>query len=266
MTGPNQTPIGTMMCTQNQPTQNVNCLTRKVSFVFYCAPLDESNSMYEAAYGSGDVTHRAITSSASYLNNLPFVVVDADTNQVIYPYNNANGQTAAFGPKVHSNTLHDGARWVHSLPPINIPNHVNRIALHIANDAYQGYRRFQLFPWTVPNSAHCRVNVYELRSDLQERFSDANQLGQSPAENTLAAKPGAADEYYGYLNGDVWLSISHEFTDQEITRLCPPETLSRTAQGGGNTERLDVNWTVVLQPIYGAGVNSRSMACGYTQL
>ncbi|WP_128594469.1 hypothetical protein [Paraburkholderia kirstenboschensis] len=233
MTGPNQAPIGTMMCGPNMPTQVAQCMTRKVSFTFYCAPRDDldDNQIYHGAYDT-DVTHRGVTDSAPYLTGMPYVLVDADTHAVIYPYNSAEGRTATFPANVSMNTLQDGQRFRHSLPPINIPDHVTRIALHMANDAYLSHRNFQLFAWTVPDAAHSKVHVYEVRSDLQGRFAERNQLGTPPAENTLAVKPGTADEYHGYLNGDVWLSISHEFTDDEITRLCPPETLSRALLPG----------------------------------
>ncbi|MGE8160936.1 hypothetical protein ACQKRQ_12300 [Paraburkholderia sp. NPDC080076] len=321
MTGPNQTPIGTMMCGPNMPTQTAQCMTRKVSFTFYCAPRDDSgNPLYNAVYPNDD-THKGVTDSAPYLNGMPYVVVDADTHAVIYPYNSTDGRTATFPAKVSTNTLHDGQRFKHSLPPINIPDHVTRIALHIANDAHAQHRNFQLFAWTMPDAAHTKVHVYEVRSDLQERFSIENHFGAPPAENTLGLKPGTTDEYQGYLNGDLWLRISHEFTDDEITRLCPPETLTRSLlpgqhpaapqgsagnaippvppaaapgtqgvqpnqqtyagpvpggphpasplpqaqpqtslQAAGNTQSLNVNWREVLQPIYGAGAGSRSMA------
>ena len=267
MTGPIQSPIGTMACAQNQPTQDANCMTRKVSFVFYCAPLDQSNPMYSAVYGN-DTSHRGVTDSASYLTGLPYVMVNADTNDVIYPYNSTNGATARFPAKVAlpgSASLHDGSRWVHSLPPINIPDHVTRIALHIASDAYRENREFQLFPWTVPDSAHSKVHIYEVRSDLQNTFAERNPPLQNLSENTLAAKPGVDNEYYGYLNGDLWLKISPEYDDPAITHLCPPETLSRAAlhgQGIGqqDNEQVAVDWMTILQPIYTAGANSRSMA------
>ncbi|WOD18753.1 hypothetical protein [Paraburkholderia kirstenboschensis] len=306
------------------PTQIAQCMTRKVSFIFYCAPRDDQhlNPMYHAMY-SNDDTRTGVTDSAPYLTGMPYVLVDADTHAVIYPYNSTNGRTATFPNKeqMNPNALQDGLRFMHSLPPVNIPDHVTRIALHIANDAYLSHRNFQLFAWTVPDAAHSKVHVYEVRSDLQRRFAERNQLDTPPAENTLAVKPGTADEYHGYLNGDVWLSISHEFTDDEITRLCPPETLSRALlpgqhpvapqgtagnaiapvppaaapgmqavqliqqtyagpitgvphpplpvpqphpptppQTAGNTQSLPVDWVAVLQPIYGAGAGSRSMA------
>jgi len=71
-----------------------------------------------------------------------------------------------------------------------------------------------------------------MRTDLQDRFATENQLGSVPAENSVAAKPGVDNEYFCYLNGDLWLGISHEFTDAEITQLCPPETISRATLGG----------------------------------
>jgi hypothetical protein len=267
MTDQNQNPIGTMMCGQNQPTQNVQCMTRKVSFVFYCAPLDQGNPMYNAVYGT-DMSHRGITDSASYLSGLPYVVVNADTNDVIYPYNSPNGATARFPAKVAlpgNASLHDGSRWVHSLPPINIPDHVARVALHIASDAYREHRRFQLFPWTVPDAAHSKVHIYEVRSDLQDAFVSRNPPLANLPENTFAAKQGTDNEYYGYLNGDLWLQISPEYNDAAITLLCPSETLTRTALQGQvvgqqNSEQAVVDWMTVLQPIYATGANSRSMA------
>ncbi|AJX14650.1 hypothetical protein [Burkholderia ubonensis] len=264
MTNSNISPVGTMMCGADQPTQDAQCMARKISFIFYCAPRDDGgrNPMYTAIYGH-DATYTGVTDSASYLTGLPYVVVDADTHKVIYPYDGANGKTAKFGAKTSSNGLHDGTRNVHALPPINIPNDVTRIALHIANDAFHKHRNFQLFSWVVPSSAHSKVHIYEMRSDLQDRFSTENQLGSTPAENSIVAKPGASDEYFGYLNGDLWLKLSHEFTDDEIAQLCPPETLSRTAIGssaqGGSPQSVTVDWSTTLRPIYGAGENSRSM-------
>jgi hypothetical protein len=253
-----------MACGVDQPTQSAQCLSRKISFVFYCAPRDDGNRnpLYTAAYGH-DATHTGVTDSASYLTGLPYVVVDADTSKVIFPYDSTHGKTAKFGAKTSSSGLHDGTRNVHTLPPINIPNDVTRIALHIANDAFEQHRKFQLFPWTVPDAAHSTVHVYEMRTDLQDRFSTANQLGDTPSENSIAAKPHATNEYFGYLNGDLWLKISHEFTDDEITRLCPTETLSRpplggSEQAGGPPQSVSVDWATALQPIYGAGQNSRS--------
>jgi len=225
MANSNSTPVGTMICGPDQPTQDAHCTTRKVSFVFYCAPRDDGgrNPIYTAVYGH-DAMHVGVSDSQSYLTGLPYVVVDADTKNVIYP---TDTETRAFMAPASSSALHDGARFVYVLPPINIPNNVSRIALHIANDAYKKHRSFQLFPWEVPNSAHSKVHIYEIRTDLQERFSTENQLGGVPAENSIAAKPGVTDEYFCYLNGDLWLEISHEFTNDEIAQLCPAETLSR---------------------------------------
>jgi len=233
MANANNTPVGTMICGPNQPTQDAHCTTRKVSFVFYCAPRDDGNRnpIYTAVYGR-DATNTGVTDSASYLANLPYVVVDADTKNVIYPPANSPSKFAVFGNHTSSSGLHDGTRNVHTLPPINIPDNVSRIALHIANDAYKKHQSFQLFPWSVPSAAHSKVHVYEIRTDLQEKFSTENQLGAVPAENTIAAKPGVTDEYFCYLNGDLWLEISHEFTNDEITQLCPPETLSRAMHSG----------------------------------
>jgi hypothetical protein len=245
-------------------TQDAHCPTRKVTFVFYCAPLDDGNPMYKLVYGT-DASHKGITDSAPYLTHLPYVLIDADTNDVISPTDSSNGKTATFPAKVHlaGSSLRDGTRWTHTLGPINIPDSVTRIALHIANDAYQDRRNFQLFPWTVPQAAHSKVHIYELRSDLQSTFADQNHL-DNLADNTLAAKPGAADEYFGYLNGDLWLSLSHEFTSDEITSLCPPQSLSRTVlqgqtTGQQTTEQRAVDWATVLAPIYASGAGSRSM-------
>ena len=152
-----------------------------------------------------------------------------------------------------------------------------------------------MFPWTVPDVAHIKVHIYEIRADLQDKFSTENSLGSTPAENEIVAKPGATNEYFGYLNGDLWLKLSHEFTDDEITRLCPPETLSRptlgssapsgsappqSATAGGTIpqgadqngvtpqnvaqsvaapQSVAIDWATTLQPIYSAGVDSRSM-------
>jgi hypothetical protein len=272
MTNPDSTPVGTMVCGANQPTQNAQCMTRKVSFVVYCAPRDDGNRnpIYTAVYGH-DATHTGVTDSASYLTGLPYVVVDADTRKVIYPYDSTHGKTAKFGVKTSSSGLHDGTRNVHTLPPINIPNDTKRIALHIANDAFEQHRSFQLFPWTVPDVAHSKVNIYEMRTDLQDRFSTENQLGNTPAENDIQIKPAATDEYFCYLNGDLWLKISHEFTNDEITRLCPPETLTRassgsSAQSGGSTQSVSVDWATTLQPIYESGENSRSFASFSVQI
>jgi hypothetical protein len=233
MANSNSTPVGTMICGQGQPLQDAHCTTRKVSFIFYCAPRDDGgrNPIYTAVYGH-DAARTGVTDSASYLSNLPYVVVDADTKSVIYPPANSPSKLAVFGNRTSSSGLHDGTRNVHALPPINIPDNVSRIALHIANDAYPQHRSFMLFPWNVPNAAHSKVHVYEIRTDLQDRFTTENQLGNVPAENSIAPKPGEDNEYFCYLNGDLWLQISHEFTNAEIPQLCPPETLSRAVLGG----------------------------------
>jgi hypothetical protein len=266
MTHQNNAPVGTMTCGVDQPTHDAQCSARKVSFIFYCAPRDDGgrNPIYTTIHGHNS-NLIGVTDSASYLTKLPYVFVDADTDKVIYPYDSTNGKTAEFGRETSSNTLHDGMRRIHNLPPINIPNDVTRIALHIGNDAYVHHRKFKLFPWALPNSPHSKVHIYEIRTDLQDRFAIENQLGSPPRENTIAAKPGAADEYFSFLNGDLWLSISHEFTDTEITRLCPPETLSRAMpqQRGsllneGTHQTIDVDWATGLQPIYTSGQSSRS--------
>jgi hypothetical protein len=265
MTDSSQNLIDSIPSGQNMPTQQVTVANRIVTFVFYCAPRDDNNlnPMYTAVYGH-DASHTAVTDSASYLTGLPYVVVDADTMRVIYPYDSTHGKTAKFGQKTSLNSLHDGTRNVHTLPAIHIPYNVQRIALHIANDAFQENRRFRLFPWIVPDVAHSKVHIYEMRTDLQSAFSSGNNLGSTPAENVIAAKPGFANEYFGYLNGDLWLKTSHEFTDNEISQLCPPEMLTRSvlgnsAQDSGNTQSVSIDWAHTLQPIYNAGVGSRSM-------
>jgi len=204
---------------------------------------------------------------------MPYVVVDADTKKVIWPMPSSHKEYDAIQLVSSTSALHDGQRKVHTLPPIHIPDNVIRIALHVANDAYHYRRDFQLFPWTVSDAPHSKVHIYELRSDLKRRFIDANNL-QTPPDNALVAKPNVTGEYYGCLDGDLWLRISHEFTNGDITRLCPPETLSRNppastqAQAGaaqqtaapGNVEQVQVDWLTTLAPIYAAGEGSRSMA------
>ena len=261
-----------------------------VSFTIYCAPLDAPNPMYAYVHPN-DTSLRGVTDSASYLMRMPYVVVDADTKKVIYPIANANGQVAQIQAVSSASSFHDGVRKVHALPAIHIPDNVSRIALHIANDAFHYNRNFQLFPWTVPNVAHSKVRIYELRSDLKNRFSSVNNL-PAPTDNALVAIPDIQNEYFGYLDGDLWLSISHEFSDHDITRLCPPETLSRNVLAGslgqnqqasappsvtggasssapapvaqsqiaGNMEQLHVDWLSALAPIYASGNGSRSMA------
>ncbi|CAD6560529.1 hypothetical protein LMG27952_07159 [Paraburkholderia hiiakae] len=234
MTGSTPNPVGSMSSGQNMPTQQVTVISRLVSFVIYCAPRDDHglNPMYTTLYG-GDDRHTGVTDSASYLNNMPYVIVDADTKKVIYPTPSSHKEFEKIQSVSSTNTLRDGQRKMHALPPIHIPDDVSRIALHIANDSFHYSRTFQLFPWTVPDVAHSKVHIYELRSDLRERFSSQNHL-PNPSDNTLAAKPGAAAEYFGYLDGDLWLRISHEFTDSDITRLCPPETISRNLLAGAS--------------------------------
>jgi hypothetical protein len=250
---------------QNMPTQQVTVANRMLTFVVYCAPRDDHNlnHLYTALYGD-DASRIAVTDSASYLTGLPYVVVDADTKSVIYPYDSSHGKTAKFGPKTSLNSLHDGTRNVHALPAIHLPDKVRRIALHIANDAFQKNRKYQLFSWEVPDAAHSKVHIYEMRTDLQDAFSSANNLGKTPGENIVVTKPGAENEYFGYLNGDLWLRISHEFISDEITQLCPPETLTRSVlgistQGSGSSQSVAVDWSDALQPIYNAGAGSRSM-------
>lgn len=281
MPHPNNTPIAKMTCGAEEPTKSAQCLTRNVSFIFYCAPRDDKhqNPMYTVMYGK-DLDHIGITDSAPYLTFLPYVVVDADTGRIIYPYDNAKDKLPQFQAPALSSIWRDGVRKMHALPTINIPDSVQRIALHIANDANPKNRKFQLFPWTVPNTAHSKVHVCEIRTDLQEKFSAENQLGGSPKENTIAPRPGADDEYFCYLNGDLWLSLSHEFTDNDIKELCPSEKLSRpvhqkalrkptqtseTSNKDGKSESnpihqtVSVDWTAALQTIYSLGKNSRSL-------
>lgn len=265
MTDSAQNPVGSMSSGQNMPTQQVTVANRMVTFVFYCAPRDDNNlnPLYTALYGH-DASRTAVTDSASYLTGLPYVVVDADTKSVIYPYDSTGGKTAKFGPKTSLNSLHDGTRNVHTLTAIHIPDNVRRIALHIANDAFQQNRKFQLFSWEVPEVAHSKVHIYEMRTDLQDAFSSVNNLGSTPAENAVATKPGSVNESFGYLNGDLWLKISHEFLDDEIAQLCLPEILTRPvlgnpAQDSGSSQNVTVDWANALRPIYSAGVGSRSL-------
>lgn len=263
MTGSTQTPGNVMVSGPNMPTQQVTSLHRMVTFIIYCAPRDDKNlnPMYTAVYGH-DEAHRAVTDSASYLTGLPYVAVDAKTKKVIYPIDSSHGKTAVFGQKTSLTGLNDGTRNVHTLPPIPIPDHVTRIALHIANDAYQENRNFQLFAWDVPDFSHSKVHIYELRSDLQEKFSELNHLGNTPPENSVAAKPGTVDEYFAYLNGDLWLSLSHEFTDADITRLCPPETISRNLAGGNNLQHALPNSPASLGPTQATAGNTPPRADG----
>ena len=226
-----ENPIGRMTCGQNMPTQAVQCALRKVAFYVYCAPLDQSNPMYREVHGD-DNSRLAITDSAPYLTGLPYVLVDADTKQVIYPYNHAKTGPAVFPGKTVVSSMGDHARCLHALPVINVPDGVRRIALHIANDAFKGRRNFQLFPWIVPDAPSSAVHIYEVRSDLQSKFSVKNSLGLLPTENSIAPKPDSENEYYAYLNGDVWLNISHEYTDEDICSLCPPETITRSVSTG----------------------------------
>ncbi|PRX22421.1 hypothetical protein B0G75_12727 [Paraburkholderia sp. BL18I3N2] len=278
-----QTSSATMTTAQDMPTYDVTVTDRVVIFIIYCAPLDAGNSMYQFVHPN-DSSLYGVTDSASFLTRMPYVVVDADTKKVIFPRVNENGETAAIQSVSSTNVLHDGARKVHALPAIHIPHDVHRIALHIANDAFHYNRKFQLFAWTVPDVAHSKVHIYEMRSDLKGRFSSVNNI-TSPADNSLVQKPAVTDEYYGYLDGDLWLNISHEFTDQDITRLCPPETLSRNVLAGAlqqttpvgsiasagatqtgtgivasSTEQVHIDWLVALAPLYASGNGSRSMA------
>jgi hypothetical protein len=282
MTVASQAPIGTAATNVDLPIEHVQIKTRMVTFVIYCAPLDQSNPMYRTVH-AGDTSLYGVTDSASYLIGMPYVVVDADTNEVIFPIANSRGETAKVIARTSTNSLNDGKRSVHTLPAIHIPDHVTRIALHIANDAFHHRRKFQLFPWAVPDAAHSKVDIYELRSDLRAEFIDKNELGNIPQENALLAKKGFPNEYIGLLTGDLWLSVSHEFNNEDIHRLCPPEKLSRkilSAQSRQSSqpeqqigqmlsgaqpqpvedlENLDVDWTTALGPIYSAGVGSRSM-------
>lgn len=228
MNASTQAPIGSMMTGTNMPTQQVTVTDRLVSFVFYCAPLDRYNSMYTDVY-KADSSKWGVTDSASYLTRLPFVVVDADTKKVIYP---SSGAYKEFPNRIYTNSLRDGKRSVHTLEVVHIPDEVKRIALHIANDAFKYHRNFQLFPWTVPDAAHSKVHIYELRSDLQKEFRKANDLPSVPSENTLVVKAASTNEYYGFLTGDLWRQISHEFTDVDISRLCPSASMSRNAIAG----------------------------------
>jgi hypothetical protein len=230
MTASAQGLIGSMSSGTNMPTQSVTVKHRLVTFVFYCAPRDDlpENLIYNAVHPH-DSSKQGVTASASYLTKLPFVVIDADTKKVIYP---SSGNYAEFPGKTLTESLHDGKRNVHSLPVIHLPVDVKRIALHIANDAFKYHRNFQLFPWTVSDAAHSKIHVYELRSDVQEKFAQQNNLTSAPSENTLAVKSASTDEYYGFLTGDLWRQVSHEFTDADISRLCLPETISRNALAG----------------------------------
>jgi hypothetical protein len=230
MTVSTQGPIGSMSSGANMPTQSVTVIHRLVTFVVYCAPRDDldANLIYAAVHPN-DSSKKGVTDSASFLTRLPYVVVDADTNRVIYPL---SGAYKEFPSRTYTQSLHDGKRSVHTLEVVHIPDGVKRIALHIANDAFSYHRNFQLFPWTVPDSAHSKVHIFELRSDVQEEFRARNDLPSVPSENMLAVKTASTDEYYGFLTGDLWRKVSHEFTDADISRLCPPETISRNALAG----------------------------------
>ncbi|RAR59941.1 hypothetical protein C7401_11070 [Paraburkholderia unamae] len=210
------------------PTQQVTVTDRLVSFVFYCAPLDRYNGMYSDLHGL-DTSKYGVTDSASYLTRLPFVVVDVDTKKVIYP---TSGAYKEFPGRTYTSALHDGKRSVHSLDAIHIPDEVKRIALHIANDAFRYHRNFQLYPWTVPDAAHSKIHIFELRSDVQNKFIEKNNLPSIPSENTLVVKSAPTNEYYGFLTGDLWRKVSHEYTDADISRLCPSGTISRNALAG----------------------------------
>ncbi|MDR7009771.1 hypothetical protein ACW9YQ_04725 [Paraburkholderia strydomiana] len=279
MTAAQQVSSPNMVTAQNTPTYDVTITDRVVSFVVYCAPLDDAHNIpFANVFGNTDVAHRAVTDSASYLSTLPYVVIDADTEKVLFPVQAATGGTQSFPARValENNALHDGKRWKHSLPAIHIPDETRRIALHIANDAYADHRNFKLFSWSVPDAAHSKVHIYEVRADVKSEFARLNTLGQVPADNSLVEKPNVQNQYFGFLDGDLWLRISHEFTTADIRRLCPPGTISRTcltsaaasqsgvASGtpgglGAPDEQLHVDWSVALAPIYAAGQDSRSM-------
>ncbi|MFM0241866.1 hypothetical protein [Paraburkholderia phytofirmans] len=227
-----QTASATMATAQDMPTYDVTVTDRVVSFIIYCAPLDDAhNAPFANVFGSTDVAYRAVTDSASYLTTLPYVLIDADTEKVLFPVQAANGGTQSFPARValENNALHDGKRWKHSLPAMHIPDETRRIALHIANDAYADHRNFKLFSWSVPDAAHSKVHIYEVRADVKSEFAQLNALGQVPTDNSLVAKPDVQNEYYGYLDGDLWLRISHEFTAADILRLCPAGIISRTS-------------------------------------
>lgn len=231
-----QAPISagtTMVNGQNMPLHPHPHPHRVVYFKIYCAPLDDrpANQPYHDVHGN-DPKYYGVTKSASHLRWMPFVVVNvvnAETESVIYPPPPPNGHDdpAIILNRTQESALHDGHRYVHELPPIPVPDNVTQIALHIGNDAYKRNRKFKLFLWTVPDVAQSTVHIYEIRSDLQNAFKSRNSLPVVPPENELVVKNAATAEYYGFLNGDIWKEISHEFTDADITRLCPPETLSR---------------------------------------
>jgi hypothetical protein len=278
--------IGGATTELNQPTQSAQINERLVQFVFYCAPRDDvaQNAVYRDVHPN-DTEHRGVTDSASYLNGLPYVVIDADTKNVIYPLR--PHKYDVFPRKLPSDrALHDGARSMHRLATVHVPIGVRRIALHIANDTYSLRRALQLFPFSVPDSVLTTIRIYEIRSDLQRRFGELNNIGLPPTENELALVPNVEGEYYGYLTGDLWRRLSHEFSDRNISDLCPPESLQRSQlrdpaiagvnqpeirefpsfQVQENQETLSVNWVEALAPICSAGANSRSMNSLATQI
>ncbi|MDR5740753.1 hypothetical protein [Caballeronia sp. LZ016] len=212
-------PIATMRSGTQLPTEPAHHKRRVVKFNVYCAPLDErgANPLYNAKY-DGDTSKLACTDSASYLTGSPYVLIDADTK--------AELARANFQAYTKVSVWRDGTRNLHALTPITIRDDVKKIALFIANDSYRSRRQYPLFPFDLPDSASTTINIFEIRTDLVLDFCDVNTLGAAPDTNSLKKAPSHTDEYFGFLTGDMWRKISHEFHN-EVGTLCPIESISR---------------------------------------
>lgn len=183
---------------------------RRIQYRFIAAPLDVSPSAPGA-----NAADKIVTDSASNLNGLPYVVTAS------------GGKTRVLNAKLKGKSYAELGR-PHNTPEITVPDGVDAVEIYIGNDAYESRRFHPLFTVTPNAQGLTIVTVHELPQKRLKRLQDdPNTAKDYPAAGEGKTVKKEDNTYIGYLTGDVWKTLSYEFTMADVRRLCTASDLSR---------------------------------------
>jgi hypothetical protein len=198
----------TVATTDPKKKQDAVAKKRLVQFEFSAAALETGKDA-------------VVTDSASNLNGLPYAITSAtDKSKVIAPTPNPKA-TISYGKLTKGKT-----KGIFTTVTAEIPDDIEEVVIYLGNDAYVKRRLHPLFKFTPSAQGISHIKIYETHKVALEK-----QRTKTPADYPVAAQGQtvvkSANEFVGYLTGDVWKELSYEFTDADVKRLCKKSSLKR---------------------------------------
>ncbi|MBH9578881.1 hypothetical protein [Inhella proteolytica] len=98
----------------------------------------------------------------------------------------------------------------------------DKVSLYLNSDAHPDYRQHPVYAVT-PTARDVRVTIREKKGKHADADTPVLKAKEGGTDKATSKRP-EIDEYDAPLTGDIWMKVSHKYTEAEVAALVPSDT------------------------------------------